>query len=30
MAGRDAYFRPILVFNIDKMIKLEMTTEDLI
>ncbi len=30
MSGRDADYRPILVFDIDKMLKVDLTTEDLL
>lgn len=30
VSGRDAYYRPILVFDIDKMIKSKISEEDLL
>lgn len=30
VSGRDAYYRPILVFDVEKMLKLKMTIEELL
>jgi len=30
VAGRDSHYRPILVFDVEKIIKLEMSEEDLL